>query len=53
MGGKGAFIWSAYAICLVVLLIVIIAPIRQHKQIMMKLKKQSQVDELNSHEHSS
>ena len=47
MGGYAAFVWSSYAIALVVLLPGILLPLMQHKSTIQKLKgkmKRAQAD---------
>jgi heme exporter protein D len=45
MGGYGGYIWSAFGITTVVLLLNIVLPIRHRKQLLHQLKKKQQRQE--------
>jgi len=49
MGGYAAYVWSAYGISLVVLVLNIILPIRREKELLNSLKKKLQ-REASKHE---
>ncbi|MCH7696467.1 MAG: heme exporter protein CcmD [Proteobacteria bacterium] len=42
MGGYGLYVWSSYGLCLIVLLINVILPVRREKQIIKSLKKRQE-----------
>lgn len=42
MDGHGAFVWSAYAICLVVLLLILLAPRRRQQKFLRQLAGEQQ-----------
>lgn len=37
MGGYGGFVWTAYAICLLILALNVYLPLRQHKRLLADL----------------
>lgn len=40
MGGYGQYVWSAYGITFVVMLLAVVIPLRQHAAIRKRLKRQ-------------
>ena len=42
MGGYGAYVWSAYGLSLVVIVLNIILPIQREKQLIHRLKKRQE-----------
>ena len=40
MGGYGAYVWSAYGITAVAMLLSVLLPLRQHKKMRRQLKRQ-------------
>jgi len=40
MGGYGQYVWSAYGITLVAMLLAVLVPLYQHRGLLKKLKRQ-------------